>query len=84
MARGFGASGFTITEPTQCGEILDHALATPGPVVIEAVVDTLEPPLPPKVTMTDTKNFVEAIVRGTPEGTRILKTVMKDKAREII
>ena len=84
VARAFGAQGFTITEAAQCGEILDHALATPGPVIIEAVVDTLEPPLPPKVTMTDAKNFAEAIVRGTPEGSRILATVMKDKAREII
>jgi pyruvate dehydrogenase (quinone) len=83
-ARAFGAQAFTITEPAQCGEILDHALATPGPVLIEAVVDPLEPPLPPTITMTDTKNFIEAIARGTPEGTRILTTVMKDKAREII
>jgi pyruvate dehydrogenase (quinone) len=84
VARAFGAQAFTITDPAQCGEILDHALATPGPVLIEAVVDPQEPPLPPTITMTDTKNFIEAIARGTPEGTRILTTVMKDKAREII
>jgi pyruvate dehydrogenase (quinone)/pyruvate oxidase len=84
VARAFGAHAFTITDPAQCGEILDHALATPGPVLIEAVVDPQEPPLPPTITMTDTKNFIEAIARGTPEGTRILTTVMKDKAREII
>ena len=83
-ARAFGAQAFTITDPGQCGEILDHALATPGPVLIEAVVDPQEPPLPPTITMTDTKHFIEAIARGTPEGTRILTTVMKDKAREII
>jgi pyruvate dehydrogenase (quinone) len=83
-ARACGAAGFTVSDPAQCGEILDHALATPGPVVIEAVVDPNEPPLPPKITATDAKNFVEAIARGTPEGARIMATVMKDKAREII
>ena len=30
---------------------LDQALATPGPVVVEAVVDPLEPPMPAKVTL---------------------------------
>jgi pyruvate dehydrogenase (quinone) len=84
VARAFGAQAFTITEASQCGEILDHALATPGPVLIEAVVDGQEPPLPPKISFADAKNFIEAIARGTPEGSRILATVMKDKAREII
>src|SRR5438477_4188188 len=38
FARACGASGFTIDDPAQCARTLEQALATPGPVVIEAVV----------------------------------------------
>src|SRR5688500_4919779 len=50
VARAFGATGLTIEDPADCGAILDQALATPGPVLVEAVVDPFEPPMPPKVT----------------------------------
>lgn len=41
-AKSLGARGFRIEDPAECGRILDEALATPGPVVIEAVVDSNE------------------------------------------
>ena len=44
------ATGFTVEDPAECGAVLDEALATPGPVLVEAVVDPFEPPMPPKVT----------------------------------
>ena len=44
FAQACGATGFTIEDPGQCGAVLDRALATPGPVVVQAVVDPLEPP----------------------------------------
>ena len=40
-----------------------EALDTPGPALIEAVVDPNEPPLPPKATFEQTKNLVEALAR---------------------
>jgi pyruvate dehydrogenase (quinone)/pyruvate oxidase len=43
FARACGGTGFTIEDPGDCGRILDQALATPGPVVVEAVVDPFEP-----------------------------------------
>ena len=46
FARACGGTGFTIDDPNECGEILDRALRTPGPVVIEAIVDPNEPPMP--------------------------------------
>ena len=39
FARACGAHGFTIEDPGDCGEIVGRALATEGPVIIEAVVD---------------------------------------------
>src|SRR5438105_13073755 len=49
VARACGASGFTIERPEECGGVLDEALNTAGPVVIQAVVDPHEPPMPPKI-----------------------------------
>jgi pyruvate dehydrogenase (quinone)/pyruvate oxidase len=46
-----------------------------GPVVIEAVVDPLEPPQPPKVTREQMQNLAEALVRGQENPVRIGLTI---------
>jgi pyruvate dehydrogenase (quinone) len=48
FARACGATGFTIEDPAACGAIFDTALTTPGPVVVEAIVDSDELTTPPK------------------------------------
>ena len=53
-------------------------------MVVEAVVDALEPPLPPKVTLEQAKKFAQSLVRGEPDRTEIVKTVLKDKIRELV
>jgi pyruvate dehydrogenase (quinone)/pyruvate oxidase len=84
VARGFGVAGYTIEDPADCGRILRQALETPGPAVIEAVVDPHEPPMPPKIEFEQAKHFAEALARGTPNRTEILRTVAGDKIRELI
>jgi pyruvate dehydrogenase (quinone) len=61
FARACGATGFTIEDPADCGAILDQALATPGPVVVEAVVDPFEPPTPPKITVKQAAKVKEMV-----------------------
>jgi pyruvate dehydrogenase (quinone)/pyruvate oxidase len=84
LARAFGASGFTIEDPACCGALLDEALATEGPVVIEAVVDPNEPPLPAKIELTQALHFAESLARGTPNRERIALTALSDKIRELV
>jgi pyruvate dehydrogenase (quinone) len=84
IARACGAKAFFIDDPEKCGEALRQALATPGPVLIEAVVDPNEPPLPPKVTVEQATHFAESLVRGTPHAGQIALTVASDKVREMI
>lgn len=67
-----------------CGHALDQALAIEGPVLIEAVVDPHEPPLPPKVTLEQAKHFAQALARGTPNREKIALTVLSDKVRELL
>ncbi len=84
FARACGGSGFTIEDPAACGELMERALATPGPVVVEAVVDPLEPPLPPKITFDQAKKLSESLLRGEPHAIEILTHSMRDKVRELI
>jgi pyruvate dehydrogenase (quinone)/pyruvate oxidase len=84
IARGFGVTGFTIDDPAQCGATLDQALRTPGPVLIEAVVDENEPPMPPMVQFEQAKHLAEALARGTKDAGKIIKTIAKDRTREIV
>jgi pyruvate dehydrogenase (quinone)/pyruvate oxidase len=84
FARACGGKGYTIDDPARCGEILDQALNEPGPVVIEAVVDPHEPPMPPKTTLKQAAHFAEALAKGTPHGGRIALTALSDKVRETI
>jgi pyruvate dehydrogenase (quinone) len=84
FARACGATGFTVEDPAQCGHVLDQALAHPGPVVVEAIVDPFVPPMPPKVTVEQATKFAEALVKGTPNREKIALTVLSDKVRELI
>ena len=84
FARACGGTGVTIEKPSECGAILDHALATPGPVIVEAVVDPFAPPMPAKITVEQATNFAKSLARGEPNRTQIAWTVLADKVRELI
>jgi pyruvate dehydrogenase (quinone)/pyruvate oxidase len=84
FAQACGGKGFTIEDPEECGAILDQALATPGPVLVEAVVDPFEPPMPPKITAEQALKFAESLAKGQPERMKIAATVAEDKLRELI
>lgn len=84
VAKCCGAAGYTIEDPEQARDILREALAHPGPAVIQAVVDPNEPPLPGNVTAEQAFKFAESLARGQKDSWKIIKTVLKDKIREVI
>ena len=84
FAEACGGTGFSVEDPSQCGAVLDRALATPGPVLVEATVDPLEPPMPPKVTRDQAIKFAQSLVRGEPNRERIALTALSDKVRELV
>ncbi len=84
VARGFGVTSFSVDDPKQCGAVLREALHTPGPVLVEAVVDPHEPPMPPKATLKQMSHLAESLVRGTPAAGKIALTVASDTVREIV
>ena len=84
FARACGAGGFTIEKPEEAESVLREALAYDGPAVVQAVVDPNEPPLPGSITMKQALKFTEALLRGEKDRWKIIKTVVKDKIREVI
>jgi pyruvate dehydrogenase (quinone) len=84
FAKACGGTGMAIEEPVDCGRILDRALATPGPVIVEAIVDPFTPPMPAKITLDQARKFAESLARGEPNRSKIAWTVLSDKVRELI
>lgn len=64
VAEACGGRGVRIESPESCREQLRDALALPGPVVIECIVDPLEPPWPPVITRDEAQKLATAMARG--------------------
>jgi pyruvate dehydrogenase (quinone) len=84
FAEACGGTGVHIEDPNACDEAVAQALATPGPVVIEAVVDPLEAPLPAKITREQATKFAESLIRGEPDRVAIATNALGEKIREMV
>jgi len=84
VARGFGMMSFTLEDPKRAGAVVEESINHRGPVLIEAVVDPYLPPMPAKITAEQALHFAESIARGTPERGKILKSILSEKARQMI
>jgi pyruvate dehydrogenase (quinone)/pyruvate oxidase len=84
VAEGCGIGAVSIDDPARCGEQLREALASPGPCLIEAVVDPYEPPLPPKIEAKQALHMAEALAKGTPHAMKTALTLASDTVRELV
>jgi pyruvate dehydrogenase (quinone) len=84
FAQSCGATGLTVEDPRQVREVLREAFSLPGPVVVQAVIDPFEPPLPGKITTDQAWQFAKAIARGTEDRWALMKTVAENKIREVV
>ncbi len=84
FARACGAEGFHLDNPKQAGSTIELFLNTPGPALLEAVVDPLTAPLPGRIRASQALHFVESLVRGEPDAVGIMREVFKDKIRQLV
>ncbi len=84
VAQACGGIGLRIEDPEDCGRVLDQALATPGPVLVEAVVDPFEPPMPGKVSVEQAAMLGRSLARGEPNRKEIALTIASNKIRELV
>lgn len=84
FAAACGATGMRVDNPRHIEDALDQFLETPGPALLEAVVDPLTAPLPPKIKASQAYHFAESLARGEPKARKIMQEALVDRAREII
>ncbi|HJT01496.1 MAG TPA: thiamine pyrophosphate-dependent enzyme [Terriglobales bacterium] len=84
FAHACGGVGFTVDDPKECGDVIDQFLNAPGPAILQAIVDPLEPPMPGKVKAEQALHFAESLARGEPNRKKIALTVASDKVREMV
>ena len=82
FAEACGAAGLRIEDPTHCREQLHQGLAMDGPVLIECVVDPLEPPWPPEITRDEAEKLIVAMRRGERNTRPIGLTIGRHAAQE--
>ena len=81
-ANAAGATGFCVEDPKEMESAMATFLSTPGPALLEAVVDPNEPPLPPTMNREQAIHFAEALAKGQPDAARIALTAFRDKITE--
>jgi pyruvate dehydrogenase (quinone) len=74
MAEAVGVKGVRIEDPSEVETKLAEALAHPGPVLIDAVVNRMELAMPPKVTTEMAKGFT----------LYMLKAVLNGRSNEVV
>jgi pyruvate dehydrogenase (quinone) len=74
MAEAAGIKGVRIEDPAEAESKIAEALAHPGPVLVDAVVNRMELAMPPKVTAEMAKGFT----------LYMLKAVLNGRADEIV
>lgn len=84
FAHACGGVGFSSDEPNDCGTVIEEFLNAPGPAILQAIVDPLEPPLPARVKAEQAVHFSESLIRGEPNRTKIALTIASDKVRELV
>ncbi len=82
FAEACGGTGLHVEDPDKIGSVLDIALSNPGPVLVEAVVDPYEPPMPAKIKRDQAIHVAEALLRGEPNRVKIGETIFRDKLND--
>jgi pyruvate dehydrogenase (quinone) len=81
-AELIGLRGIRVDAPEQVGPAWDEALASPLPVVLEAVTDPEVPPLPPHIRLEQAHKLATALP-GDPARGRILRNALRGKLDEL-
>ena len=83
-AEAVGITGSTLERAEDAERVIGEAFRQPGPYLVECVVDANEPPMPGHATTKQALHFAEALVRGENDRWDIMRTVIKNKIREVI
>jgi len=77
FAESLGLRGIRIERRGDVARLLDEAIASDRPCVIEALVDPEFPMMPPHVTLKEATAFAKSILKGDPNARQMIKETVK-------
>jgi pyruvate dehydrogenase (quinone) len=83
-AELLGLQGIRVDSPDRVADAWDEALAADRPVLYEAITDPEVPPLPPHIMMDQAKGMAQALLKGDPAASRIVRQSIKGKLKELV
>ncbi|MCX4835627.1 thiamine pyrophosphate-requiring protein [Streptomyces sp. NBC_01016] len=84
FARQLGLTGIRVEKPADVTEAWSAALAADGPAVVDFRTDPSVPPIPPHATWEQMESTAEAILKGDPQSTHVVKQGFKAKMQEFM
>jgi pyruvate dehydrogenase (quinone) len=76
-AESLGLAGVRIERKEDVPAMLDRALGSDRPCVIEAVVDPQFPMMPPHVTLKEATSYAKSVLKGDPDAGQMIKETVK-------
>jgi len=84
IARSVGFEAATVDSPEQLAGAWDRALRTDRPMLLDVHCDPEVPPIPPHATFDQIKAAADAVLKGDPDGWRLLVQGAKTKLQEAL
>ena len=83
-AELIGLEGIRVDNPDDVGDAWDRALAADRPCLVEAITDPEVPPLPPHITVEQAHHFMQAVLRGDPDASRLVRQSLRQKLAGVL
>jgi pyruvate dehydrogenase (quinone) len=83
-AELIGLRGIKVTRAVEIEDAWRQALSADRPVIISALTDPNEPPLPPHITVQQAKAFAKSVIADPQSGLPGAVESLREKAREFI
>ncbi|MGW0687648.1 thiamine pyrophosphate-requiring protein [Streptomyces sp. NPDC002754] len=84
IARQLGLTGIRVEKPDAVADAWSAALAADGPAVVDFRTDPSVPPIPPHATWEQMESTAEAILKGDPQSTDMVRQGFKAKVQEFM
>jgi pyruvate dehydrogenase (quinone) len=83
-AEQIGLKGITLSHSSEIEDGWREALSADRPVIINAITDPNEPPLPPHISFEQARNFARSIIADPSAGLPGAVESLREKAREFL
>ncbi|MET8473444.1 thiamine pyrophosphate-requiring protein [Streptomyces sp. NPDC006422] len=84
FARQLGLTGIRVEKPDEVSDAWSAALTADGPAVVDFLTDPSVPPIPPHATWDQMESTAQAILKGDPQSTEVVKQGFKAKVQEFM